>query len=170
MSEFSKISTDKIGYIEAVMSQVRLASERVISAPTQPSKEPLRHEVRAETASGFAIGVDSLEKPTTITITIDYKVFLKLLSTEKQIVEYEAKHEAQFTIVRWAGFDDWLNMPSGSITPYMSMMHNIALRKAEATLLEMGLKGLTLPRQEKFDGDESLANAETTKSAETAKV
>lgn len=159
------MSTDRtepakhLAFINARLTHVRLASETATSAPAPPSKAPQQVQLRTETSSGFTMGLDSPEKPSVLVIGIVYKVSLIIPDTENKVAEYEAKYEAQFSLIEWTGFDDWTNMPQSALSPYLAFIHNIASRKAEETLLEMGVKGVTLPQPEKFDGNESQVSA-----------
>ncbi|MDP2031611.1 MAG: hypothetical protein Q8K12_18405 [Thiobacillus sp.] len=141
-------------FINARPLQVRLVNERATSAPAQPSKEPKKIELRTETGSQFEIGLDNPEAPTLLNVAINFEVRLTVIETEKKLVDYEAKHEVQFSLISWVGFDDWLNVPSDALSPYLGVVHDIALRRAENTLLEMGLRGVGLPRPQTFDGPE----------------
>jgi hypothetical protein len=164
MSKNSTKPTKKLTFIDARLSQVRLVSERATCAPAFPSKEPQQVQLRTETTSGFSIGLDIPEKPSVIVININYKASLKVQDTDRNVIEYEATHEAQFSIEGWIGFDDWLNMPSDAIAPYLTVVNNIALRKAECIILEMGIKGVSLPLPERFDGALSPVNVAQVKS------
>lgn len=160
MSKKDTAPTKILASINANLFQVRLTSERATLTPALPNKAPQQVQLRTDTSSDFSIGLDSDDKPRILTITVNYKATLKTLDTEKQIVDYEANHEALFNLIGWAGFDDWTDMPPEAISPYLALMHNIALRKAEGTLFEMGVKGASLPRPEHFNGNESPASAD----------
>ena len=138
-------STKEGAFINATLTQTRLVSERVTSIPTAPSKEPKDIQLRIDTSSSFSVDLDDLTKPKHILVYIDYKVSLKTLDTEKQFVDYEAKHVAQFNIASWLGLDDWTDVPGGAMAPYLAMIQHIAMRHAENTLVEMGLRGISLP-------------------------
>lgn len=144
--------TKKSAYIDARLSQVRLVSERATCAPILPNNESKQVQLRIDTSSGFTIGFDKPESPTIIVITVNYKAALRTEDTDKIIVEYEATHEAQFSVAGWAGFDDWLSMPTDVMAPYLTVVNNVALKKAEATIVEMGVKGASLPQPEYLDG------------------
>lgn len=169
MSKKSTVPTKISVFIDARISQVRLVSERATCAPALPSKTSQKVELRTETTSGFSIGLDSPERPSGIVISIEYKASLKIPDTDKNIIEYEATHEAQFAIKGWIGFDDWTNMPSDAIAPYLAVVNNIALKKAEGTLLEMGFKGVSLPQPE-FDGVLSPVEIKKVVGAKTKKA
>lgn len=157
MSKSSTPPTKKSAFIDARLSQSRLLSEHATCA-TLTNKEPLQAQLRADTASGFTIGLDLPEEPKVIVISIEFKAILKTLVGDNDLIEYEAKHEVQFIIEGWTGFDDWTNLPSESIAPYLAVVHNIARKKAEATIIEMGFIGLSLPQPEHFDGKLLPAN------------
>lgn len=156
--------TKKSSYIDARLSQVRLVSEHATCTPALPNKETQQVRLRIETTSGFTIGLDKPESPTIIVIAVNYKAMLKAEDTDKLIVEYEATHEAQFTVAGWAGFDDWLDMPTDVMAPYLTVVNNVALKKAEATILDMGIKGASLPQPERLDGILSAVPLEQGKS------
>jgi hypothetical protein len=167
MSKKKVIPTKKSAYINARLSQLRLVSERASTAQILPSTQPM--QLQTEVTSGFSIGINSPNEPTLIVMRIDYKAILKILGTDNKILEYEATHEAMFAIERWAGFDDWTNMPTDGITPYMTIINNIALRKAEGTILEMGFKGIALPQPERFDGILTSVNMVSADATKTGK-
>lgn len=149
---------NKPAFINAQISLSRLVSEKAVSSPASPNKEPQQVQLRAETSSAISIGVDSPEKPTAIAIGFDYKVLLMIPDVDKVFMEYEARHEAQFVINEWTGFDDWTLVPQSALNPYIAMMQNMAIKRAESTISEMGMKGVALPFPDKFDGTNSLAN------------
>lgn len=150
MSKNSTTPIKKSAFINARLSQLRLVSERATCAPSLPADQQV--QLRTDTTSGFSIGIDSPDKPKLIVMRIDYKVSLKIEGTDNNILDYEATHEALFAIEGWTGFDDWTNMPPDGAAPYVTILNNIALRKAERILLEMGFKGVSLPQPERFDG------------------
>lgn len=158
MSDNSESPIKNKAFINARLSNVRLLSEKAILAPTIQTKQPQQVQLQIETATSFSFGLDSPINPSIIVIGIDYKVSLKNPNTEKQVIECETRHEAQFALVDWTGIEDWSLIQSIAISPYLAFMHNIALRKAELTILEMGLKGVSLPTPVTFDGDNSPAN------------
>ncbi len=151
MTKKPKKSTQNLPFINARLTHARLVSEKATSTAIVWSKEPSQVQLRTETSSTFSIGLDSPDAPKLILIKIDYKVALKTLDTDKLILEYEASHEAQLSIKNWTGFDDWTNMPSIAVAPYLAVLNNIALRKAEGTIFEMGFKGVVIPQPETFD-------------------
>lgn len=150
MSTDSATSTDSRAFVDASLSHVRLVSVRAKSETPATNKEGQQVQLRTDTTSGFTIGVDSVDKPSAMLVTIDFKASLKIPETENPIIQYEARHEARFEIVGWTGFSNWSDMPSDAISSYLATVHNIALRKAEEIILEMGLKGVTLPQPESF--------------------
>ena len=145
MSRQTIQSTKEGAFINATLAQTRLVSERVTSASGTPSKEPKEIQLRVDTSSGFSIALDDMTRPNHILVEIDYKLSLKKQDGDKQLLDYEAKHVAQFNIASWLGFDDWTDVPHGAMTPYLAMIQNIAMRRAEGTLVEMGLRGINLP-------------------------
>lgn len=160
-----KSSTSMHAYVEAFLVATRLVSERVSSASGGMNKEPQQVQLNIEGTSGFTVGVDDLSDPKNVQIEIDYRAVLKILNTEKKVVEYEAKHAAQFSIRGWGGFDDWNFPPSAAISPYLAMLQRVAVQRAESTLLEMGLRGIALPMPDSFDGAISAAASEAAKVA-----
>lgn len=144
-------------FLDARLSRARLVSEEVSSAPIQISKEPKQVQLRIETASSFSVGLDDLASPSEITIEIEYKANLKTQDTDKLLTEYVSKHAAQFSVIAWLGFDDWMNIPQSALAPYFSIAQNIALRRAENTFSDMGFSGVVLPQPTSFEGaDTSL--------------
>lgn len=152
-------TTDGQAFISAKPLQVRLVSERATAAPASPGSEPKKTEVKAETNSQFEIGIDNPDAPEALIVTITFVVTLVLPESDKKLVEYECKHETQYRVLNWGGFSDWLNVPSDALAPYLAMVHDVALRRAESTLLEMGLRGVALPRPETFNGPRPLSGA-----------
>ena len=145
MSKQTLQSTKEGAFINATLAQARLVSEHVTSVPGAPSSEPKQIQLRVDTSSAFSIALDDMTKPNHILVEIDYKLSLKKQDTDKQLLDYEAKHVAQFNIARWLGFDDWTDVPNGAMAPYLAMIQNIAMRRAESTLVDMGLRGINLP-------------------------
>ncbi|MEJ2653137.1 MAG: hypothetical protein P8173_15455, partial [Gammaproteobacteria bacterium] len=56
-----------------------------------------------------------------------------------------SKHRALYHIANYDGIDDWSEMSDDVLLPYISMIHDMANRKAENILLELGLRGVKLP-------------------------
>ncbi len=78
-------------------------------------------------------------------IEIEYSAILKLEETSKELANYSAKHAAQFRIADSIGIKDWTKPPEEAMAPLILSLQLIALRRAEATFMEMGLKGVNLP-------------------------
>lgn len=138
-------------FINAKPFQGRLVRERAESTPAKPRSESTKVQLKTDTSSSFAIGLDDPEAPKALSVEIEFRVAMRDQDSGQLFLDYEAKHEMQFTVLTWGGFSDWTNLPSEAITPYIAMIHDIALRKAEATMHEMGIRGGTLPRPESFD-------------------
>lgn len=138
-------STNGGAFINAILVQARLVNEHVRSAPSAPTKEPKQIQLRIDTSSGFSVALDNTARPNHFIVEIDYKLSLKTQETEKQLLDYEAKHSVQFDVTAWSGFDDWIDMPNGVMAPYFAVIQNFAIRRAEGTLVEMGLRGINLP-------------------------
>ena len=151
MSIDSPSTNDRKAFVDASLTHVRLVSLRAKSDMGTAAKEGQQVQLRTDTSSSFSVGLDSLEKPTAIAITIQFKASIKLPETEQPIVEYESKHEGRFEIVSWTGFN-WPEMPPDAMSSYLANMHNIAQKKAEEIILDMGLKGVTLPKPDNFRG------------------
>jgi hypothetical protein len=132
--------------VEAHLIQSRLVSEQVTSLPAQMMNDPKAIQVRTETSSGFSVGLDHPDKPKTMTIELVFKVTHVLNETSQKVADYEAKHMALFEIRAQSGIDSWLNVPTRALAPYFSFLHGIAMRRAEHTFLDMGLRGVVLPR------------------------
>lgn len=144
------IESPQVAFVSAKPLQGRLVSESVSSAPAKSSTAQQRVELRTDTTSNFAIGLDDQVAPKTISVEIEFRTLIKQPDTEKIIVSYESKHEMQFGVIAWIGFSDWTDMPQQAITPYLAMIHDIAIRRAESTLHEMGVRGARLPRPDDF--------------------
>jgi len=111
-------------------------------------------QLETETTSNFEIGLDDPQNPKVLSVEIEFAVSMKQPDSEKLVVDYFAKHHAQFNVISWIGFDDWVELPEEALAPYIAMVHDIALRKADVTLHEMGIRGSGLPRPDSFAGFE----------------
>lgn len=151
MTTLAPQSTSARAFVDARFVQTRVVSESVSSMPGRPVVQPQQIQLRAEVASNFAVGLNDPANPTEMFIEMDFRVELKLPDTEKTLVSYAAKHTSYFKIVGWMGFDEWSNIPEGALGPYFSMGYGLAQNRAEQTLLDMGLKGVALPRANNFD-------------------
>ena len=138
-------------FVDARFVQQRVVSESITSPPSRPSVTARQLQIRAEVGSNFSVGLDNPEKPTEMFIEAEFRVVLKLLEEEKDFVSYLAKHTAHFKIVGWSGFDEWSTIPEGALGPYFSMTYGMVQLRAEQTLLDMGLRGVALPRANNFD-------------------
>jgi len=146
-------ATEQSVFVSARLNQCRLIEEKLVSAPSQPSTERREMQVRVETASNFGIAIKDPAAPDEFQVELNYKVALRLLSTEKVLAEYEAEHAAQFTILASHGISDWTNVPQLALQPYFAMILELSVRRAECTFLEMGMRGVALPKgNEAFDG------------------
>lgn len=147
-------------FIDARFSQSRIIREQATSTPTPFSKGPTQLQVRTDTSSGFAVGLDNTETPTEFIVEIDYKVDLTLQETNKPVATYEAKHAVQFVIRGWSGFTQWKDVPAQALSPYFAVAQNLAIVRAENSLAAMGLRGLPLPRQIDFENPATPASQE----------
>lgn len=153
------MSTEKTNaFVNARISQGRLVSESLTSSPAKAGSGQQQVKLRTDTSSSFALGLDDPVEPKTITVEIQFRVRMTQIEAEKLIVDYEAKHEVQFDLIASEGVTDWMNLPPGALTPYSAMAHDIAIRRAEGTLHDMGLRGATLPRPTSFNGDNEAGN------------
>jgi len=160
MSSPEIMSTNKQeAFVSAKPLQGRLVSERATSASSRPKTEPKQVELHTDTSSSIAIGLDDPVSPTFLRVEIEFRVVMKQPEIDRIVAEYEAKHEMEFTLIAWVGFTDWTNIPTQALTPYVAMVHDVALRRAEITLHEMGIRGAGLPRPASFEtGNENAAN------------
>lgn len=145
--------------VHAHLTQARLVSEQVTSLPGQMTNDPKPIELRTETSSGFSVGLDHPEKPKTMLIELVFKVTHVLNETSQKVAEYEAKHMAIFEIRGQSHISSWLNVPTGALAPYFSFLHGAATRRAEHTFLDMGLRGVVLPRIEDYGKSETQPTA-----------
>lgn len=150
-------------YLDARVIQVRLLSAELRSAPSQPSATPQQIELNINTTIGFTLAVDDINSPKGLLIDIDFTAQLLAKDTGKEVANYKSKHSGQFVIIAWQGFHEWSQAPNEAIAPYLSLLHGIAIRRAENTFGEMGLKGINLPRPESFDTPTSEAPPEATR-------
>jgi len=133
-------------FVDALMQDGRLVSEKLTTPPaTTVASQPRQMQLKVDGNSEFTIGLDDLENPTNLQVSIDYKIVLKVLNTENRVAEYEARHAIHFTIVEWGGFSDWTFPPGVVMRPYMAVAQRAAMRRAEITFFEAGLKGIALP-------------------------
>ncbi len=135
-------------------------SERATSSPAKPvakedQEQPVKQvQLQTETTSNFEIGLDDPLSPKVINIEVELIVVMKAPDQEKSLVEYQAKHQATFQILGSTGFSNWEDVPEEALAPYVAMTHDRAVRKAEITLYEMGLRGSGLPRPQNFSNEE----------------
>ena len=139
-------ATTSRAFLDARLEQMRLVKEEVTAAPSQFAKEPVQVQIRAETSSGFTLGLNDLKTPKNLTIEISYKVVLKLQDSEKQLVAYEAGHQLQFGVSGWTGFDNWQDPPHKALAPYTAIAQCLAMKRAQETLGAMGFGGIILPK------------------------
>lgn len=139
-----KSSTKEEAFLNAILSQTRLASEQITTAPGRPGRGTTELQAKTDMSSSFAVALDNTEKPTHLHIEIDFKVSVKIANTEKQLALYEAKHVVQFNVINWSGFD-WSNAPNDVMIPYFAMIQHIAMRRADVSFIEMGMRGIVLP-------------------------
>jgi hypothetical protein len=102
-------------------------------------------QLRTETSTTFSVALDHPETPSGFQVTVEYTAVLKIGATDVQIADYKGKHSAEFKIVSWGGFDGWPKIPQSALVPYFAISHNVALRRAQRTLLDMGLGSVVLP-------------------------
>ena len=138
-------------FVDARLSQARLVKEQATSVSGRFAQAPSTIQVRIETASGFSVALNNPTEPTELLIELDYKVDAKIQDTEKPVVSYESKHHVQFLIAEWGGVKNWTEVPNDVFSPYFAMVQSIAITRAENTLAAMGLRGVALPKQLKFD-------------------
>lgn len=155
MPDTTKPSTEALKYVDARVTQTRLVSEQISSLMTQIAKDPKPVQVRTETSSGFSVGLDHPEKPKTMTVELNYKVAHSVIETNQKLVDYDARHMALFEIHRQSGIESWLNVPTQALAPYFAFVHSMATRRAEHTFLEMGLRGIVLPRIADYEKSET---------------
>jgi hypothetical protein len=139
-----------MNYVDARLTQARLVSEQVTSLPGQMGKEVRQVQVRTETNTGLSVGLDDPINPKNMTIDLEYKVVHIVNESNQKLVEYQSKHTSLFGIVSQSGIDSWLNPPKEALAPYFSFVHGMAMRRAEHTFLDMGIRGVVLPRIEDF--------------------
>jgi hypothetical protein len=151
MSTPTPQSTELRAFVDARFVQQRMVSESITSAPSKSSATPQQVQVRADVGSTFSVALDDAEKPTGMIVEIEFRVELKLADTDKNLLSYLAKHTANYKVLGWTGFDDWATIPEGALGPYFSMSYGIAQQRAEHALLDMGLRGIALPRANTFD-------------------
>lgn len=146
-------NTESHSFINAKVLQSRMLNESATSFPSAAPniKEPRSVQIRTDASSNFTVGLDNTENPTEMMLEITFKATLKTEETEKLLVEYESKHAAQFKIFAWTGFSDWMDVPSDALTPYFLFISDIAIRRGEATLLELGFRGVRLPIADNFN-------------------
>lgn len=155
MSEAVKQSTKEFESVDARLIQARLVSEQVTSMPAPLSDTPKPLQIRTETSAGFSVGLDDPEKPKRMTIELLFKVGHVLNETDQKVAEYEARHMVLLEIHGQSGIENWLNVPKRALAPYFSFVHSAAIRRAEHTFLEMGLRGVALPRIPDFEKSET---------------
>lgn len=135
-------------------------SEHVTSAPAI-GVEQQQVQLSTESSSSVEIGLDNPVTPKIFNLGIEFQVLMKQSDIDKVVVDYKSKHEMQFSLIDWTGFTDWMKMPGQAAIPYIAMLHDIAIRRAESTLHEMGFRGVALPRPVTFDTDEEIVASTT---------
>ncbi len=138
-------------FLDARLVLSRLVSERAGSLAPTPIQEQRSVQARAESSTQIEIGLHPATDPNSLTITISYKVSIKSEGMEKPIGEYECIYYSVFRIVRSIGITDWNKLPMSVVAPYVATTVQVAIRRAEATLQEMGINGGPLPRPELRD-------------------
>lgn len=156
-----------VPYINARLEQTRLVSEHINAEAEirQSPNEPKPVQIRTETASSFAVGLNHPTTPSAFQVTVEYSAVFKLEGTDVKIADYKGTHCAEFKIVSWGGFDDWPQVVQSAMVPYFAMSHNVALRRAQRTLLDMGLGSVVLPILTDF---EPMTQAEKDKPVEAS--
>ena len=109
--------------------------------------------MHVETGSQFTVGLDDPVNPKGFLVEIDFKVNLAELETKKHLMTYETKCATQFEVIDFGGFTDLTALPPTALVPYFAMTHHLAMTRAELSLGAFGVRGVTLPRPEKFDGE-----------------
>ena len=161
MSSTSSNKTEVVPpFVSANLIQTRLVDERITSAPVQSSTEPKPVQLKAETTTTFAVALDNPKTPSRVLIELEYLVTLRIDESDFVIADYKAKHASEFKIISWHGFEDWTQVPQSSLVPYFAMSHNVALRRAQRTLLDMGFGTVVLPVLTEFIPSSSASTAE----------
>lgn len=147
-------------FVNAKVLRGRLIRESVNSMLAAGMVNQRQVELHSETASNFAIGLDNPENPRILSIEIEFRATLRYQETQENVVDYESKHEMRFELISWTGIVNWgTDLSPTVLAPYASMIHDIAVRRAESTLHELGLSGARLPRPDNFGQDnESVVN------------
>ena len=146
-------------FLSATLVQTRLASEQISTAPTKPEVGVTELQVKTDTSSGFSVALADAKNPTHLFLQIDYKVSVKIANTETLLAQYEAKHATQFKVINWSGFN-WEDIPQDVMIPYFAMVQNIAIRRADTTFIEMGMRGISLPANFPDEPSKSIASTE----------
>ncbi|WP_139326295.1 hypothetical protein [Azonexus hydrophilus] len=133
-------------FVDLRLNQMRLVSENFVAMPPPSEEAGKPVQLKTDTSSGFSVGLDDLEKPTSFTIELEYKAALSIPNTESKIVDYSSKYFAVFDLVRSTGVEDWTAVPDETFESYFAVVHQAAVRRAEITFHEAGLKGAGLPR------------------------
>jgi hypothetical protein len=157
-------STKTRAFVDARFVQARMISETVTSIPGRPSIEPHQIQINANVTSNMTVALNDPQKPTELFVEIEYNVALKRPEVEKQLLSYTAKHVSHFKIIDWTGFEDWGAIPQGALGPYFAIANALAQRRAERTLLDMGLRGIVRPRTGSDDYVETPAGGLTEES------
>ena len=134
-------------FVDLRLVQARLVEETFSATPHPPAGSGGAMEFRTDTSSGFSVGLDSLLNPKSLTIELEYTVKLSIPNVDSALVEYSSKYSANFSIVKWIGCEDWEDLPDETFESFFSMIQHIAIRRAEDTLAEAGLKGAGLPNR-----------------------
>ena len=142
-------------FVDAKILGSRLVTEQVNSAlASQKTQDRLKLGI--ETSSDFDIGLNDPVSPTELHVAIRYKVTLKTEDKKNVLVEYEANHAGTFALIAWTGFTDWTELETITLESSLAIMHRIALHRADATIVEMGIRGVKLPSPESFNMVEKI--------------
>jgi hypothetical protein len=128
-----------------------MISESASSVHGRASPGSQQLELRTDVSSNFTIALDNPASPANLLVEVEFRAGLRLPDSEDLLFTYVAKHVAQFKIVGATGFDDWAAIPEGALGPYLAITNALAQRSAERTILDMGLRGVALPRATQFD-------------------
>ena len=155
-------STSRRGFVDARLVQSRIVSESITSVPGRPNAKPQQVQLKTDVTSNIGVGIDDPTAPKEMVLDVQLNVELRLPDAEKSLVSFVVKHSSLFKVVAWTGFDDWSTIPQGALGPYLAMAYVAAIDQAEHSLLALGLKGITLPRSDRFEQyDDQPANGLT---------
>jgi hypothetical protein len=115
-------------------------------------------KLRTNTESEIAVGVSSTVSPSSFSISLTFKLKLVLDDSGAELVTYSSVTKGAFKILATDNVD-WSSPEAAAFTPYISILHHEARRRAQTGLDAAGLRGPSIPIPEEIaEGKFTLTN------------